>query len=106
MRTPHTHTHSSFTTHPIPTPPLTFLSVAPAGGRRLWQHVTESLREKDIEKATEQKRLLEERQRSEERHRAETETPWRTRYFDKEVSGGAEPFNTLLLNWWLIAALF
>lgn len=53
--------------------------------RRLWQHVTESLREKDIEKATEHKRLLEERQRSEERHRAETETPWRTRYFDKEV---------------------
>lgn len=47
--------------------------------------MTESLREKDIEKATEHKRLLEERQRSEERHRAETETPWRTRYFDKEV---------------------
>ncbi|XP_075905531.1 oxysterol-binding protein-related protein 11 [Nelusetta ayraudi] len=56
----------------------------PTESRRLWQHVTESLREKDIEKATEQKRLLEERQRSEERHRAETETAWRTRYFDKE----------------------
>lgn len=54
--------------------------------RRLWQHVTESLREKDIEKATEHKRLLEERQRTEERHRAETETAWRTRYFDREVS--------------------
>lgn len=53
--------------------------------RRLWQHVTESLRDKDIEKATEHKRLLEERQRTEERHRAETETPWRTTYFDKEV---------------------
>lgn len=52
--------------------------------------MTESLREKDIEKATEQKRLLEERQRSEERHRAETETAWRTRYFDKEVSEGWE----------------
>lgn len=63
--------------------------------------MTESLREKDIEKATEQKRLLEERQRSEERHRAETETPWRTRYFDKEVSGGTEPFSALLLSWWL-----
>lgn len=48
--------------------------------------MTESLREKDIEKATEHKRLLEERQRTEERHRAETETPWRTRYFDREVS--------------------
>lgn len=54
--------------------------------RRLWQNVTESLREKDIEKATEHKRLLEERQRTEERHRAETETAWRTRHFDKEVS--------------------
>lgn len=54
--------------------------------RRLWQHVTAALREKDIEKATEHKRLLEERQRTEERHRAETETPWRTRYFDREVS--------------------
>ena len=54
--------------------------------RRLWQHVTEALRQKDIEKATEHKRILEERQRTEERHRAETETPWRTRYFDREVS--------------------
>lgn len=53
--------------------------------RRLWQKVTNSLREKDIQKATEHKRLLEEMQRTEERHRAETETPWRTRHFDKEV---------------------
>ncbi|XP_045918859.1 oxysterol-binding protein-related protein 11-like [Micropterus dolomieu] len=59
----------------------------PTESRRLWQHVTESLREKDIEKATEHKRLLEERQRTEERHRAETETAWRTRYFDREGEG-------------------
>ncbi|XP_068612701.1 oxysterol-binding protein-related protein 11-like [Brachionichthys hirsutus] len=59
----------------------------PTESRRLWQHVTESLREKDIEKATEHKRLLEERQRTEERHRAETETPWRTRCFDREGEG-------------------
>uniref|UniRef100_A0A8C4IUF9 Oxysterol-binding protein n=1 Tax=Dicentrarchus labrax TaxID=13489 RepID=A0A8C4IUF9_DICLA len=59
----------------------------PTESRRLWQHVTESLREKDIEKATEHKRLLEERQRTEERHRAETETPWRTRYFEREGEG-------------------
>ncbi|XP_061919121.1 oxysterol-binding protein-related protein 11 [Entelurus aequoreus] len=59
----------------------------PTESRRLWQHVTEALRQKDIEKATEHKRILEERQRSEERHRAETETPWRTRYFDKEGDG-------------------
>lgn len=48
--------------------------------------MTESLRQKDIDKATEHKRILEERQRTEERHRAETETPWRTRYFEREVS--------------------
>ncbi|XP_036947249.1 oxysterol-binding protein-related protein 11-like isoform X1 [Acanthopagrus latus] len=59
----------------------------PTESRRLWQHVTESLREKDIEKATEHKRLLEERQRTEERHRVETETAWRTRYFDREGEG-------------------
>lgn len=47
--------------------------------------MTESLRQKDIEKATEYKRILEERQRTEERHRTETETPWRTRYFESEV---------------------
>ncbi|MED6259926.1 Oxysterol-binding protein- protein 11 [Ataeniobius toweri] len=62
---------------------------APTESRRLWQHVTEALRQKDIEKATEHKRVLEERQRTEERHRAETETPWRTRYFDREGEGWA-----------------
>lgn len=55
-------------------------------GRRLWQHVTESLLQKDMEKATEHKRFLEERQRKEERHRTETETPWRTKYFERKVS--------------------
>uniref|UniRef100_A0A667WUL9 Oxysterol-binding protein n=1 Tax=Myripristis murdjan TaxID=586833 RepID=A0A667WUL9_9TELE len=59
----------------------------PTESRRLWQHVTESLRQKDIDKATEHKRILEERQRTEERHRIETETPWRTRYFESEGDG-------------------
>ncbi|XP_018516679.1 oxysterol-binding protein-related protein 11 [Lates calcarifer] len=59
----------------------------PTESRRLWQHVTESLRQKDIDKATEHKRILEERQRTEERHRAETETAWRTRYFEREGEG-------------------
>ncbi|XP_024281636.1 oxysterol-binding protein-related protein 11 isoform X1 [Oncorhynchus tshawytscha] len=59
----------------------------PTESRRLWQHVTESLRQKDIEKATEYKSILEERQRTEERHRTETETPWRTRYFESEGEG-------------------
>lgn len=54
-------------------------------GRRLWQHVTESLLQKDMEKATEHKRFLEERQRKEERHRTETETQWRTKYFERKV---------------------
>ncbi|XP_056157176.1 oxysterol-binding protein-related protein 11-like isoform X2 [Lampris incognitus] len=56
----------------------------PTESRRLWQHVTESLRQKDIDKATEHKRILEERQRTDKRLRIETETPWRTRYFDSE----------------------
>ncbi|XP_006636415.2 oxysterol-binding protein-related protein 11 [Lepisosteus oculatus] len=59
----------------------------PYESRRLWQHVTESLREKDIDTATEHKRFLEERQRTEERHRSETETPWRTKYFHREGEG-------------------
>lgn len=54
--------------------------------RRLWEDVTESLKQKDMEQATEHKRFLEERQRKEERHRIETETAWRTKYFDRKVS--------------------
>ncbi|XP_066543480.1 oxysterol-binding protein-related protein 11 [Amia ocellicauda] len=59
----------------------------PYESRRLWQNVTEALRKKDIDKATEHKCFLEERQRTEERHRIETETPWRTRYFQSEGEG-------------------
>lgn len=47
--------------------------------------MTESLKERDMEKATEHKRFLEERQRKEERHRAETQTAWRTKYFERKV---------------------
>lgn len=65
---------------------LDHVVISPLCFRCLWQHVTEALRQKDIENATEHKRILEERQRTEERHRAETETAWRTRYFDREVS--------------------
>lgn len=68
--------------------------------RRLWQHVTESLRQKDIDKATEHKRILEERQRSEERHRAETETEWRTRYFDREVRNWTTLCSDVVLLSW------
>uniref|UniRef100_A0A8C1FYA6 Oxysterol-binding protein n=1 Tax=Cyprinus carpio TaxID=7962 RepID=A0A8C1FYA6_CYPCA len=57
----------------------------PYESRRLWQHVTESLKERDMDKATEHKHFLEERQRKEERLRAETQTPWRTKYFERKV---------------------
>ncbi|CAL8407109.1 unnamed protein product [Arctogadus glacialis] len=56
----------------------------PTESRRLWQHVTEALRQRDMEKATEHKRVLEERQRLEERHRADADAPWKTRYFESE----------------------
>ncbi|XP_061465003.1 oxysterol-binding protein-related protein 11 [Rhineura floridana] len=59
----------------------------PFESRKLWQHVTESLREGDIDKATEHKKSLEERQRNEERLRAETGTPWHTKYFVKDGDG-------------------
>uniref|UniRef100_A0A673HNJ1 Oxysterol-binding protein n=1 Tax=Sinocyclocheilus rhinocerous TaxID=307959 RepID=A0A673HNJ1_9TELE len=59
----------------------------PYESRRLWQHVTESLKERDMDKATEHKRFLEERQRKEERHRAETQTAWRTKYFERKGEG-------------------
>uniref|UniRef100_A0A8D2BCP2 Oxysterol-binding protein n=1 Tax=Sciurus vulgaris TaxID=55149 RepID=A0A8D2BCP2_SCIVU len=59
----------------------------PFESRRLWKNVTDSLRESEIDKATEHKRTLEERQRTEERHRTETGTTWKTKYFIKEGDG-------------------
>ncbi|ERE76703.1 oxysterol-binding protein-related protein 11, partial [Cricetulus griseus] len=59
----------------------------PFESRRLWKNVTDSLRESEIDKATEHKRTLEERQRTEERHRTKTGTPWKTKYFIKEMTG-------------------
>ncbi|XP_036099787.1 oxysterol-binding protein-related protein 11 isoform X1 [Molossus molossus] len=59
----------------------------PFESRRLWKNVTDSLRESEIDKATEHKRTLEECQRTEERHRIETGTPWKTKYFIKEGDG-------------------
>ncbi|XP_070805268.1 oxysterol-binding protein-related protein 11 isoform X2 [Pituophis catenifer annectens] len=59
----------------------------PFESRKLWQHVTESLRQGDIEKATEHKKALEEQQRNEERLRMETGTPWQTKHFVKDGDG-------------------
>ncbi|KAI4904049.1 hypothetical protein NFI96_033867 [Prochilodus magdalenae] len=55
--------------------------------RRLWQHVTAALKAGDIDSATEHKHQLEERQRSEEKQRAATNTPWKPKYFIKEGEG-------------------
>uniref|UniRef100_A0A8C2ZN67 Oxysterol-binding protein n=1 Tax=Cyclopterus lumpus TaxID=8103 RepID=A0A8C2ZN67_CYCLU len=52
--------------------------------RRLWQHVTKSLKEGNIDEATEHKHRLEERQRGEERQRAADDEPWTPKYFTKE----------------------
>ena len=53
--------------------------------RRLWQHVTRSLKEGNMEEATEHKHQLEERQRAEEKQRAGNNTPWTPKHFTKEV---------------------
>ncbi|KAM3858170.1 LOW QUALITY PROTEIN: oxysterol-binding protein-related protein 10 [Diretmus argenteus] len=56
--------------------------------RRLWQHVTKSLKEGDIDEATEHKHRLEERQRGDERQREADNKPWTPKYFSKEGDGG------------------
>ncbi|XP_070564872.1 oxysterol-binding protein-related protein 11-like isoform X2 [Ptychodera flava] len=55
--------------------------------RKLWNNVTKALRQGDLDTATEHKRYLEERQRSEGKHRAETKTPWQTKLFHKSGEG-------------------
>ncbi|CAB1417068.1 unnamed protein product [Pleuronectes platessa] len=55
--------------------------------RCLWQHVTKSLKEGNIDEATEHKHRLEERQRGEERKRAADNKPWTPKYFTKEGDG-------------------
>ncbi|XP_072163258.1 oxysterol-binding protein-related protein 11-like [Diadema setosum] len=56
--------------------------------RRLWQHVTNSLKEGDINTATEHKRYLEERQRQEKKIRLETNTSWQTKLFSPTSNNG------------------
>nr|XP_057909527.1 oxysterol-binding protein-related protein 10-like isoform X2 [Doryrhamphus excisus] len=55
--------------------------------RRLWQHVTASLRAGNMDEATEHKHRLEERQRSSGKQRAASKTPWKPKYFIKEGEG-------------------
>ncbi|XP_051928506.1 oxysterol-binding protein-related protein 10 isoform X1 [Hippocampus zosterae] len=52
--------------------------------RRLWQHVTKSLRDGNMDEATEHKHGLEEQQRAEERRRADVNKAWTPKYFTKE----------------------
>lgn len=47
--------------------------------------MTKSLREGNIDEATEHKHKLEERQRGEEKQRAADNKPWTPKYFTKEV---------------------
>lgn len=47
--------------------------------QRLWRHVTEAITEKDQNKATQEKFVLEEAQRQEARERADR--PWNPRLF-------------------------
>uniref|UniRef100_A0A673B4H7 Oxysterol-binding protein n=1 Tax=Sphaeramia orbicularis TaxID=375764 RepID=A0A673B4H7_9TELE len=63
----------------------------PYESRRLWQHVTESLRAGNMDEATEHKHRLEEKQRSEGKQRAATKTPWKPKYFIKEVNNETHP---------------
>uniref|UniRef100_H3D8I5 Oxysterol-binding protein n=1 Tax=Tetraodon nigroviridis TaxID=99883 RepID=H3D8I5_TETNG len=55
--------------------------------RRLWKHVTKSLKDGNIDEATEHKHRLEERQRGEEKQRAADNKPWKPKYFSKEGDG-------------------
>lgn len=55
--------------------------------RRLWELVTNALKVGNIDEATENKHLLEERQRVEERQRASTNILWKPKYFQKEGDG-------------------
>ncbi|XP_030061142.1 oxysterol-binding protein-related protein 9 isoform X4 [Microcaecilia unicolor] len=52
--------------------------------RRLWKDVTNNLKIKDIDAATEAKHRLEERQRAEARERKEKEIQWETRLFHED----------------------
>ncbi|XP_007055041.3 oxysterol-binding protein-related protein 10 [Chelonia mydas] len=59
----------------------------PFESRHLWQHVTNSLKEGNIDAATEHKHRLEERQRAEERQRVAINAPWKPKYFTNEGDG-------------------
>ncbi|CDQ68976.1 unnamed protein product [Oncorhynchus mykiss] len=67
--------------------------------RRLWQHVTKSLKEGNMDEATEHKHRLEERQRREERQRAADNLPWTPTYFSKKGEGWIY-HNTLWKSHW------
>ncbi|XP_077599897.1 oxysterol-binding protein-related protein 10 [Stigmatopora nigra] len=55
--------------------------------RRLWQDVTKSLKDGNLDEATEHKHGLEERQRADGRRRAADNKSWTPKYFTKEGDG-------------------
>lgn len=73
--------------------------------RRLWQHVTKSLKEGNIDEATEHKHRLEERQREDERKRAALEKPWTPKYFTKEVTSEETDVQSGACCWRLVTVL-
>ncbi|CAH1785496.1 unnamed protein product [Owenia fusiformis] len=62
--------------------------------RKLWQHVTNSLKMGDVNTATEHKRFLEDRQREGEKYRRESSMQYPTKYFHLE--GDLWTYNNLL----------
>ncbi|KAJ9083298.1 Oxysterol-binding protein OBPa [Entomophthora muscae] len=59
----------------------------PFESRRLWRNVTENLKNKNIDAATEEKNIIEQDQRDETRVREETGTKYNHRFFDVTESG-------------------
>ncbi|KAM8826862.1 oxysterol-binding protein-related protein 10-like isoform 2-T2 [Synchiropus picturatus] len=59
--------------------------------RRIWQHVTSSLKAGNMDAATEHKRQLEERQRHELKLRTANKTEWKPKHFKKEASTFRKP---------------
>lgn len=64
--------------------------------RKLWQNVTEALLQTNLEKATEEKHKLEERQRTEAKERVACGTEWKTKTFKK--AGESYLFNQHLAH--------
>uniref|UniRef100_A0A131YM61 Osbpl9 protein n=1 Tax=Rhipicephalus appendiculatus TaxID=34631 RepID=A0A131YM61_RHIAP len=59
----------------------------PHESRRLWKDVTLNLKRRDVDRATEFKSQIEDRQRKEAAARKESNTKWETRVFEPDGDG-------------------